>query len=166
MFHSLAFVLMLFCATGVHASSLPGDFVLESPKQDGSLALSMSFLQGSWDGNSLSEVPGIGYGGNANFDVSSAYVSTSVLKIYFQTPYQKEPAFCSWKFVGASVTTTRYYLELNYVNDYVFAFLFDPLDNSHVHWSTISTEFSIICFGASPISVSSSDSKGAGSDDP
>lgn len=113
MFRNLTYVLSSFVVVGVLSSSLPSKFLLESPRTYGSEALSIRLLRATWDGQRVSELANVGYGGNAYFDASNTVVLWgTLLWLPFKNRYYFEPAACNWQFEGTTQATRLYYYRL------------------------------------------------------
>jgi hypothetical protein len=84
---------------------------------------------------------GHSYGGNANFQITSASASGGPLKMPFQSPYLKEPmcsvtfeSIASFGLIDTSTGGIRIFLKAP--------------DGSHRNWSAVTTWMQVICHGA------------------
>lgn len=154
MFSSLVVVLSAFCLMGVHSTSLPALYLLESPDSDEVKALSMSILRGTWNGNSVSVTSSVGYGGNANFQPGDTSATGNALHLHFKISYPKAPPVCHWQLEGTNNSDTIYMHRVQPETEGVTIYAYD-IDGKPVDWSSIDTDFSVLCYGASQMSARS-----------
>ncbi|XP_062511069.1 uncharacterized protein LOC134186980 [Corticium candelabrum] len=151
--------LFLLCFLCVHSwsTSLPSKGLIEDQNEDKEKSISISFVRANWDGYQTKVVPNLGYRGNANFDLPATTYDGNRLVLYFASRYEKEPAFCKWQFEGSDYADTIYYYRLGTYRDRVtidlFAYSSKVRSVEKIDWTSMETDFSVICYNGAPISV-------------